>query len=79
MPPKKKNNGNPINQLLPPTIDLDHIPLAGRKYKITETKCEFDLFELYCWFEDNFIDQTDEIGLWESNLPFYVETNPIFY
>jgi hypothetical protein len=27
---------------------------------------------LQSWFKDTFIDQSDEIGLWESNLPLYL-------
>jgi hypothetical protein len=57
---------------LPPPVDLDHIPLADKDYKITEPKCEFDFFELHLWLKDIFLDQSDEIGLWESNLPLYM-------
>jgi hypothetical protein len=39
---------------------------------ITKTRCEFDFAELQTWFKDTFIDQSDEIGLWESNLPLYL-------
>ena len=62
--------------MLPPTFQLHHIPLVDRDYKIAEEKCEFDLFELYFWFEDNLIDQNDEIGLWECNLPLYIFPKP---
>jgi hypothetical protein len=60
------------NPFLPPPIDLDRIPLADKDYLITEQKCEFDFFELHFWLKDMFMDQSDEIGLWESNLPLYM-------
>ena len=53
-----------INPMLTPPVDLDHIPLADRDYKIVETQCEFDLFKLRCWFPDKYLDQSDEINLW---------------
>ena len=46
--------------------------MADKDYKITEPKCEFDFFELHFWLKDIFLDQSDEIGLWESNLPLYM-------
>ena len=29
------------------TLDLDHIPLADQFFKIIDTECEFDMFELH--------------------------------
>lgn len=61
-----------MNPLIPPSIDLDHIPLDDRDYMISETHCEYEMLELYCWLEDKNVDKTDEIRLWELNLPHYI-------
>ena len=37
MLPKEKNTEHPINPMLPPTLDLNHTPLADIDYKILET------------------------------------------
>jgi len=34
---------------LPPIINLNEIPLVDTHYKIVETECEFDLYELHNW------------------------------
>ena len=44
MPPKKKGQEEHVNPLLHPPVDLDHIPLADRDYKIHETLFEFEIF-----------------------------------
>jgi hypothetical protein len=72
MAPKSKRSEVEENPFLPPPVDLDRIPLADKDYLISETRCEFDLAELHSWFRDTFLDQSDEIGLWESNLPLYL-------
>jgi hypothetical protein len=72
MVPKSKHSEVEENPFLPPPVDLDRIPLADKDYLITEPKCEFDFAELHSWFRDTFLDQSDEIGLWESNLPLYM-------
>jgi hypothetical protein len=55
-----------------PPVDLDHIPLADKDYNITDPKCEIDFLELHFWVKDIFLDQSDKIGLWESNFPLYM-------
>lgn len=55
-----------------PPVDLDHIPLGDRDFKIHETLSKFDLFDIYCRWEDKFVDEVDEIGLWDSNFLFYI-------
>jgi hypothetical protein len=72
MVPKSKSSEIKENPFLPPPIDLDRIPLVDKDYLIAELKCEFDFFELHFWLRDTFLDQSDEIGLWESNLPLYL-------
>ncbi len=63
MPPKTKTQDKPINPLIPPFVDLDHIPLVDRDYRINETLCDCDFLELYCWLEDKHTDKIDKIGL----------------
>lgn len=57
MAPKRKTDATVINHMLSHSMDLNHIPLASKNYKIVETECEFDLFELDYWFRDNHLDQ----------------------
>jgi hypothetical protein len=72
MAPKSKKLVVEENPFLPPPVDLNQIPLADKDYLITDTRCKFDLAKLHTWFKYTFIDQRDEIGLWESNIPLYL-------
>jgi hypothetical protein len=72
MAPKSRKLKVEENPFLPPPINVDWIPLDEKDYLISETKCEFDLAELKSWFRDTFINQSDEIGLWESNFRLYL-------
>jgi hypothetical protein len=72
MVPKSKKAEAGENPFLPPPIDLDKIPLADKDHLISDTRCEVDFAELQSWLKDTFLDQNDEIGLWESNLPLYL-------
>lgn len=72
MPPKGKEVIETQNPLIHPQVDFHHTPLVDRDYKINESLSEFDLFEIYCWMEDQLVDQNDEIGLWDSHLPHYI-------
>jgi len=63
MPPKTKTQDNLVNPLIHPSLDLDHIPLADKDYRISETQCNSDFLELYFWLEDKHADKPDEIGL----------------
>jgi len=47
MAPKKKEP-EVFNPMVHPLLDLDHLPLADRDFKIHETLSEFDLFDIYC-------------------------------
>jgi len=51
---KSRSEDNPKTSA---TLDLDHMPLADQYFKIVDTKCEFDLFELHHWLKQNYIDQ----------------------
>ena len=72
MVPKYKRSEVEENTFLPPPVDLDRIQLADKDYLISETKSNFNFFELHSWFKDTFINQSDEIGLWESSFPLYL-------
>jgi hypothetical protein len=72
MAPKSKKSNVEENPFLPPPVDLDRIPLVDKYYLILKTRSEFDFVELQSWFKDTFINQSDEIGLWESNFPLYI-------
>jgi hypothetical protein len=56
MTPKSKSIETSENPILPSTINLDHIPLEDKDYKITEPKCEFNFFEFHFWIKGIFLD-----------------------
>ena len=60
------------NPFVPPPVDLDKIPLVDKDCLVADTACNFDFSDLQSWLREVFLDQSDEIGLWESNLPLYV-------
>jgi hypothetical protein len=72
MAPKSKRAEGEENLFLPPPVDLNRIPLADKDYLITDTKCDFDFTDIQSRLKEVFLDQSDEIGLWESNLPLYL-------
>jgi hypothetical protein len=72
MAPKSKQAEGEENPFLPPPVDLDRIPLVDKDRLIADTKCDFDFSDLQSWLREVFLDQSDEIGLWESNLPLYL-------
>ena len=72
MTPKSKRTEAEENPFLPHPLDLDKIPLADKDHLIADTRCEFDFVDSQSWLKDIFLDQSDEIGLWESNLTLYL-------
>lgn len=72
MPHKWKEVAETQNPLIHPQADFHHTPLVDKYFKIHESLSKFDLFEIYYWMEDQFIDQTDKIRLWDSHLPHYI-------
>jgi hypothetical protein len=72
MAPKSKQVEGEENPFLPPPVDLDRIPLVDKDHLIADTKCDFDFADLQSWLKEVFLDQSDEIRLWESNLPLYL-------
>lgn len=49
--PKNKGKKLDENSMLPPPIDLDHLPLVDLHNKIAYTICEFDLLEYHNWLK----------------------------
>jgi len=61
-------NANPLQSLV---ANVEHLPLADKDFKIVDTMTDSNLLEVHCWSHDKFIDQVDDIHLWDSNLPKY--------
>jgi hypothetical protein len=72
MAPKPRPAEGEENPFLPPPVDLDKIPLVDKDRLIADTKCDVDFSDLHPWLREVFLDQSDEIGLWESNFPLYL-------
>ena len=61
-----------VNPLQPPLLDVDRTPLADKGFKIIDIVTDRNILELHCWSHDKFVDQADDINLWNSNLPKYI-------
>ena len=61
-----------VNPLQPPIVCVEHTLLVEKDLKISDTIIDFNLLELHCWSHGKFIDQADDIHLWDSNLPKYI-------
>jgi hypothetical protein len=72
MAPNPRQAEGEENPFLLPPVDLDKIPLVDKDRLIADTIFNFDFSYLQSWLTDFFLDQSDEIGLWESNLPLYL-------
>jgi hypothetical protein len=72
MASKTKQAEEEENPFVPPLVDLDKIPLVDKDRLIADTICTFDFSDLQSWLREVFLDQSDEVGLWESNLPLYM-------
>ena len=55
-----------------PHLDIDHLPLANRDFQIKDTISHSHLLKLHCWSKDKFLNNSDDIQLWESNFPKYL-------
>lgn len=56
MPPKGKKIAEIQNPLIHPQVYFHHTTLVDRHYKIIESSSQFDLYEIYCWMEDQLVD-----------------------
>jgi hypothetical protein len=72
MVPKPRPAEGEENPFLPSPVDLEKIRLVDKDRLIVDTKCEFDFLNLHSWLREVFLDQGDEIGLWESNFPLHL-------
>jgi len=48
--------------IVPPMPNLHKFHLVDRRFKIIETRCEFDLYELHNWAFQKFQDAIDEFS-----------------
>jgi len=55
-----------------PHLDVDHLPLIDRDFEIKGTVSPSHLLKLHYWSKDKFLNQNDDIHLWESNFPKYL-------
>ena len=55
-----------------PHLDVGHLPLADRDFQIKDIASPSNLLRLCYWSKDKFLNQNDDIQLWESNLPKYL-------
>ena len=62
-------NVAPLNA---PHRDLDCLPLADRDFQIKDLVLSDNPLRTFCRYRDNFINGSNIIGLWESNLPMYL-------
>lgn len=60
-----------VRQIPSPHLDLDHLPLADKDFQIKDTFVHESPLKLYCRYRDQYLNDADKIGLWESNLPKY--------
>jgi hypothetical protein len=72
MVPKPRQVEEEENPLLPPSVDLDKVPLVDKDRLIVDIVCSFNFSDLQSWLWEVFLDESDEIGLWESNFPLYL-------
>lgn len=61
-----------VRPLQTPHIDIDHLALADIDFQINDIASPAHLLKLQCWSKDRFLNQNDDIHLWESNFPKYL-------
>jgi len=54
-----------------PHRDLDLLTLADKDFQIKNLTFEETPLKQLCKYQDNYLNNADKIGLWESNLPKY--------
>lgn len=67
-----------VRPMQTPHLDIDHLALADRDFQIKDVASPAFLLQLHCWSKDKFLNQNDDIHLWESNLPkyYFAQVNP---
>jgi len=61
-------NVTPMNA---PHKDLDYLPLADKDFQIKDLSGNENYLKIFCQARDNYLNGSDILGLWESNLPMY--------
>jgi len=60
-----------VRPISTPHLDLDHLPLVDKDFKIKDTSVQESVLKVHCRSKDRYLNHVDEIGLWESNFPNY--------
>ena len=55
-----------------PHLDVDHLLFSNRDFNIKDTVSPSHLLKLRCWSKDKFLNQNDDIHIWEINFPKYL-------
>jgi len=69
---KGKSKEKIKNTMIPIVPNLDELHLVDVYFKITKTKCEFNLLELQNWEFQKYEDVRDEFRNWKSMLPQFI-------
>ena len=54
-----------------PHKDLDYLPLADKDFQIKDLSTNKNHLKVFFQSRDNYMNGSDILGLWESNLPMY--------
>jgi len=54
-----------------PHRDLDYLLLANKYFQIKDLTFDDSPLRLHCKYQNLYLNNVDNIGLWESNLPKY--------
>lgn len=60
-----------VRPITTPHLDLDHLPLIDKDFQIIDTNAYEVLLKLHYLSRDRYLNHSDDICLWESNLPKY--------
>jgi len=61
-----------VRPLQIPHLDIDHLALADKNFQIKDIASPAYLLKLHYLSKDRFLNQNDDIHLWESNFPKYL-------
>jgi len=59
-----------------PHKDFDYLPLADKDFQIKYLYGNVDNLQAFCQIKDNYWNNSDVFGLWESNLPVISKSDP---
>lgn len=60
-----------VRPVTTPHLDLHHLPLEDKDFQIKDTSAYTFLLKIHCLSKNKYLNHTDDIGLWDSNLPKY--------